>query len=88
MPNNNLFKNVFKQQENHDGCSMYVIVKHWLCGNSCTWAHDVPLHTVGTNEPRVPNNQNKEHNITTTNIMLLVLLSTLCQYLKLLLLLS
>ena len=23
----------------------------WLCGNSCTWAHDVRLHIAGTNEP-------------------------------------
>ena len=22
----------------------------WLCGNSCTWAHDVRLHITGTNE--------------------------------------
>ena len=22
----------------------------WLCGNSCTWAHDV--HIAGTNEPK------------------------------------
>ena len=22
----------------------------WLCGNSCTWAHDVRLHIAGTNE--------------------------------------
>ena len=24
----------------------------WLCSNSCTWAHDVWLHIVGTNEPK------------------------------------
>ena len=25
----------------------------WLCGNSCTWAYDVPrLHIAGTNEPK------------------------------------
>ena len=24
----------------------------WLYGNSCTWAHDVPLHIAGTNEPK------------------------------------
>ena len=24
----------------------------WLCGNSCTWAHDVRLPIVGTNEPK------------------------------------
>ena len=24
----------------------------WLCGNSCTWAHDVPSHIGGTNEPK------------------------------------
>ena len=24
----------------------------WLCGNSCTWAHDVRFHIAGTNEPK------------------------------------
>ena len=24
----------------------------WLCGNSCTWEHDVRLHISGTNEPK------------------------------------
>ena len=24
----------------------------WLCGNSCTWAHDVRLHIAATNEPK------------------------------------
>ena len=24
----------------------------WLCGNSCTWAHDVRLHIAGTNGPK------------------------------------
>ena len=24
----------------------------WLCGNSCTWAHDIQLHIAGTNEPK------------------------------------
>ena len=23
----------------------------WLCGNSCTWVHNVRLHMAGTNEP-------------------------------------
>ena len=23
----------------------------WLCGNSCTWTHDVRLHIAGTIEP-------------------------------------
>ena len=23
-----------------------------LCGNSCTWAHDVQLHIAGTNETK------------------------------------
>ena len=26
--------------------------KQWLCGNSCTWAHDARLHIAGTNEPK------------------------------------
>ena len=25
----------------------------WLCGNSCTWAHDVPSHIAVTNEPKI-----------------------------------
>ena len=24
----------------------------WLCGNSCTWAHDERLHMPGTIEPK------------------------------------
>ena len=24
----------------------------WVCGNSCTWAHDVRLHIAGNNEPK------------------------------------
>ena len=24
----------------------------WLCGNPCTWAHDVQPHIAGTNEPK------------------------------------
>ena len=59
-----------------DSRNIYAIMKHWLCGNSCTWAHDVLLHIAGTNEPRVLNKQSKEHNIT-TDIMLLTLFSTL-----------
>ena len=25
----------------------------WLCGNSCTWSHEVWLHIAGTNEPNI-----------------------------------
>ena len=35
----------------------------WLCGNSCTWAHNVRLHIAGTNEPKVLDKLSKEHNI-------------------------
>ena len=28
------------------------LTPQWLCGNSCTWAHDVRLHIAGTNEPK------------------------------------
>ena len=35
----------------------------WLCGNSCTWAHDARLQIGGSNEPRSLNKQNKERNI-------------------------
>ena len=34
----------------------------WLCGNSCTWAHDGHTLLVPMNE-RVLNNLSKEHNI-------------------------
>ena len=34
----------------------------WLCGNSCTWAHDVQLHIAGTNELKSAQKA-KEHNI-------------------------
>ena len=46
-----------KQDERH----IYLIMKttcppgyhkQWLCGNSCTWAHDARLHIAGTNEPK------------------------------------
>ena len=26
----------------------------WLCGNSCTWAQDVPFNIAGTNEKKSP----------------------------------
>ena len=35
----------------------------WLCGNSCTWAHNVRLHIAGTNEPKSVQ-QVKEHKTT------------------------
>ena len=28
------------------------LLRQWLCGNSCTWAHDVRFHIAGTNEPK------------------------------------
>ena len=28
------------------------LLPQWLCGNSCTWAHEVRLHIAGTNEPK------------------------------------
>ena len=30
---------------------IYIYIQ-WLCGNSCTSAHDVRLHIDGTNEPK------------------------------------
>ena len=32
--------------------TMYPPMCQWLCGNSCTWAHDVCIHIAGTNEPK------------------------------------
>ena len=28
------------------------LLPQWLCGNSCTWAHEVRLHIAGTNKPK------------------------------------
>ena len=30
----------------------FLLPPQWLCCNSCAWAHDVRLHTAGTNEPK------------------------------------
>ena len=47
--------------QKQDERNIYVIMKNnvpsrlspqWLCGNSCTWAHDVRFHIAGTNEPK------------------------------------
>ena len=35
----------------------------WLCGNSCTWTHDIQLHITGTNSPSVLTKPGKESNI-------------------------
>ena len=37
------------------GCHQSIINHpgyQWLCGSSCTWAHDVRLHITGTNGPK------------------------------------
>ena len=60
-------QNLPKQYE----CNVSVIMKtmnnvpfrllpQWVCGNSCTSAHDVQLHFAGFNEPRVFNKKSKE----------------------------
>ena len=36
----------------HENNAPSQLSPQWLCGNSCTGAHDVRLHTAGTNEPR------------------------------------
>ena len=37
---------------NHENNVPSRLSPQWLCGNSCTWAHDVRLHIAGTNEPK------------------------------------
>ena len=37
---------------NHENNAPSRLSPQWLCGNSCTWAHDVRLHIAGTNEPK------------------------------------
>ena len=37
---------------NHENNVPSQFSPQWLCGNSCTWAHDVRLHIAGTNEPK------------------------------------
>ena len=36
----------------HENNVLFRLLRQWLCGSSCTWAHDIPLHTAGTNEPK------------------------------------
>ena len=45
----------FQKQGGHNTCNHENNVpswlsSHWLCGNSCTWAHDVGLYIAGINE--------------------------------------
>ena len=35
---------------NHENNVSSHLLPQYFYGNSCTWAHDVPLHIVGTNE--------------------------------------
>ena len=35
----------------HQNNVLSCLLPKWLCGNSCTWANDVRLPIVGTNEP-------------------------------------
>ena len=37
---------------NHENNVPSGLSPQWFCGNSCTWAHDVQLHIVGTSEPK------------------------------------
>ena len=37
---------------NHENNVPSRLSPQWLCGNSCTWAHDVRFHIAGTNEPK------------------------------------
>ena len=37
---------------NHENNVPSRLSRQRLCGNSCTWAHDLQLHIAGTNEPK------------------------------------
>ena len=48
---------------NHENNLPIWLLPQWLCGNLCTWVHNVQLHVAGTREPRVLNRHNTERNI-------------------------
>ena len=37
---------------NHEDNVLSRLSPQRLCGNSCTWEHDIRLHIAGTNEPK------------------------------------
>ena len=37
---------------NHENNVPSRLSPQWLCGNQCTWAHDVRLHIAGTNKSK------------------------------------
>ena len=37
---------------NHESNVPSLVSPQWLCGNSCTWAHDSRIHTASTNETK------------------------------------
>ena len=37
---------------NHENNVPSRLLPQWLCGNSCTWVHDVRLHIASNNEPK------------------------------------
>ena len=37
---------------NHENNVPSQLSPQWICGNSCTWAHDVRLHIASTNEAK------------------------------------
>ena len=37
---------------NHENNMSSRLSPQWLCGDSCTWAHDVRLHIACTNKPK------------------------------------
>ena len=36
---------------NHENNVTSLLSSQWLCGNSCTWTHDVRLHIAGNIQP-------------------------------------
>ena len=52
-PRHTEYSNLTEARYNHENNVVPSrLLPQWLCGNSCTWAHDVRLHTAGTNEPK------------------------------------
>ena len=59
---------ISQKQDKHNICYQdnYVpsqLSPQWLCGNSCTWPHDVRLHIAYTSEPKSAQQAKQEHNI-------------------------
>ena len=48
---------------NHENNVTSLLSSQWLCGNSCTWTHDVRLHIAGNIEPMSAQRAKKSCNV-------------------------